>query len=366
MLYFKEGEPYSARKIKESYKEIYANEGVDRVTINDTRHKGSVVPVEVSVSVYPKPIHFSAGAGVSSDEGVTLLMGVKHRNFTGNLRTIGIETRYSQIKEYVRLSADIPLPHHERLGLFSGLGKESFDGYDARSFFAKTNLIHKVSKRSWEAALIYDDTTTANSRDPVHFPNGRLQLLSPLLGWNLDRRDSVLEPTRGYRLNAQVTGAYKALLSDATYYKVTLKASWDRPVGRNTLSARLKFGTIKTLQGHIPPSYRFYAGGMNSNRAYNYRQLGPKNRYGDPIGSYSITEGSVEFRFPVEGGFKGVLFSDATWLSQKAMPTLSSPTIAVGPGIRYMTPIGSLAFDVGFDLQHFDRYAIHFHIGELF
>jgi outer membrane protein assembly complex protein YaeT len=366
MLYFKEGDTYTTEKIKESYKEIYANEGIDRVTINDTRHKGDVVPIEVSVSVHPKPIHFSAGAGVSSDEGITLQTGIKHRNFLGDLRTVGIEARYSEVKEYLRLSGDMPLRNHYRLGALAGVSEEHFDGYDARSLSMKANLIRKVMKRSWEAALIYDDTTTSNSRDPVNFPNGNVRLLSPLAAWDLDMRDSMMEPTRGYRLHGEFTGALKALLSDATYYKITLTAAWHKPMGESVFSTRLKFGTIKSLQGKIPPSYRFYAGGMNSNRAYGYRQLGPKNSYGDPIGSHSITEASIEYRYPLSAGFKAVLFSDATWLSSEAMPDFSDATIAVGPGIRYITPIGPLAIDVGFDTARISQYAIHFHIGELF
>ncbi len=366
MLYFKEGEIYSTQKIKDSYKEIYANEGIDHATIDDTMRKGDKVPVHVSVSVRPKPIHFSAGAGISSDEGINLQAGVRHRNFMGNLKTVGIQVKYSQIKEYIRLSGKMPLPHHYTKGLFAGLKKEKFDGYDARSLFAKTNIIHKVIKHSWEAALLYDDTTTSKSRDPINFSNGKLRLFSLLAGWNLDRRDSILEPTRGYRLHAEITGALKELLSDASYYKMRLSASWHKPIEQSVVSTRLKIGTLKSLQGQIPPSYRFYAGGMNSNRAYGYRQLGPENDYGDPIGSYSIIEGSVEYRYPLPANFKGVLFSDVTWLSQEAKPSFSNATIAVGPGIRYITPIGPLAIDIGFDASRFSQYAIHFHIGELF
>jgi len=47
------------------------------------------------------------------------------------------------------------------------------------------------------------------------------------------------------------------------------------------------------------------------------------------------------------------------------VPDYQKPYISIAPGIRYKTPIGPIALDVGFDLNDFNRFAIHSHIGEL-
>jgi translocation and assembly module TamA len=366
LLMFREGDPYSTELIRRSYRDIYANEGIERVIIDDTKHDGNRVPVNITVSVYPKPVHFTAGAGYSSDEGINLQAGVKHRNFFGNLKTVGLDTRYSQIKQYVRMTAEMPLAHHNRLGMEAGVKKEIFDGYDEYAVLAKINLKHLRHPHYFQESIIFERTDTRNSKDPINFPNGKLLIVSPKIGWEGDRRDSFLDPTRGYRIELDGMGSIRSAISDATYYKITGSASWHQAVDWGIASARLKLGSIKVMDGRIPPSYRFYAGGMNSNRGWNYRRLGPENRYGDPIGAYSIAEGTLEMRMPLGGSFRWVLFTDITFLGQNEFPDFGKAYIAVGPGIRYITPMGPIALDVGFDVSDPSQFAFHFHIGELF
>ena len=366
LLYFKESEPYTTELIRRSYQEIYANEGIERVIIDDSKHDDNRVPVDVTVSIYPKPIHVKTGAGYSSDEGINLQAGIKHRNFFGNLKTLGLEARYSQIKAFVRISADMPMPDHNRAGADISAKREIYDGYNERSLLARVNLKQSRHPNFFQESIIYDDTITSESNDPENFPNGKLRIISPVGSWEIDKRNSVLEPTKGYKLHAEAMGSVKSKLSDATYYKLQFSGAYHHPVSWGVASFRLKYGAIKVLQGRVPPSYRFYTGGMNSNRAYNYRQLGPKNSYGDPIGAYSMTEGTVELRIPVDGSFKAVIFTDITYLGRTALPDYKKSYTAVGPGIRYETPIGPIALDIGFDINDFSQYAIHFHIGELF
>jgi translocation and assembly module TamA len=366
LLTFREGDPYSTELIRRSYRDIYANEGVERVIIEDSARQGNRVPVSVTVTTYDRPLHFTAGAGYSSDEGINLQAGVKHRNFLGNLKTVGLDARYSQIKQFVRFSAEMPLTHHNRLGAYAGVKKEIFDGYDEYSVTAVFNLKHLRHPHYFQESLVFDRIETRNSKDPVNFPNGRILLISPKLGWEVDTRDSFLDPTRGYRLEVQGMGSVKSSLSDATYYKLHASGSLHKETDWGIASARLKLGSIDVMDGRIPPSYRFYAGGMHSNRGWNYRQLGPKNRYGDPIGAYSIAEATFEMRMPLGDTFRWVLFTDMTWLGQEAFPDFGKTYTAVGPGIRYLSPMGPIAFDVGFDVDDFSQFAVHFHIGELF
>jgi translocation and assembly module TamA len=156
-------------------------------------------------------------------------------------------------------------------------------------------------------------------------------------------------------------------LSDATYFKSLLSAAYITSIDDQVFGAKVKWGTLRVYDGSVPSSYRFYAGGMNSNRAYMYRDLGPKNSDGDPIGFASITEGTLEYRFPIYQEFRGVLFSDITFASQNIFPDYAKDGyLGVGAGFRYVTPVGPIAIDVGVDPEDFSQYAIHFRIGELF
>ena len=366
LLYFSPGQPYSKEAIRRSYLELYANEGVEQVIIDDSDRNGSRVPVDVTVTTYDRPLHLTLGAGYDSDEGLSLQAALKHRNFFGNLHTFGLEARYTQVRRYVRFAGDMPLAHHNRVAGRLGVRQERFDGYDESAVTARFDLKHNRSPHYFTESLIFDRTEVRHSSDPIETPNDTLSIMSLRADWMTDTRNSILDPTRGYRLELSLQGAIDGLLSDAGYLKSEGSAIWDHTLDGNVVAARIHAGSIEIMKGRIPPSYRFYAGGMNSNRAWNYRDLGPKNRAGDPKGALSLVETTFEWRHPLDSNFRGVLFTDLTWLGEEGWPDFGNTYPAVGAGIRYLSPMGPIAFDVGVDPTDLNQYAIHFHIGELF
>jgi outer membrane translocation and assembly module TamA len=87
---------------------------------------------------------------------------------------------------------------------------------------------------------------------------------------------------------------------------------------------------------------------------------------------------SEELRAVVRGKLGGVLFLDAgnVW-PQKDRFDLGELRYAVGPGLRYQTPVGPIRFDVGYQLNPIDgllvngvpqkrRFRLHFSIGQAF
>ena len=368
MLRFNEGDTYSVESIRLSYEALYAQEGISRVVINDNERNGSVVPINLSIEEAEQPIRFTAGLGYSSDQGIAAQMGLKHRNFFGDLKTLGFDFRYSQIKQEASGSFGLPLRNRGLLGVDVGYKNEIFDGYKTESTYEKLTAKYQDTPASAMMGFLFDQVKTYESADTTTFPNNKLSLISPIGELNYDTRDKPLEPTKGYWLNANLMGSlYTPQLSDATYFKSLLSAAYITSIDEHVFGAKLKWGTLRIYDGDVPPSYRFYAGGMNSNRAYTYRNLGPKDSGGDPIGFSSLIEGTLEYRFPIYQEFRGVLFSDMTFASERIIPDYSKEGyMGVGAGLRYVTPIGPVAIDFGMDPEDTSQYAIHFRIGELF
>lgn len=368
MLRFEEGDPYSVEAIRLSYEALYAQEGISRVVINDNERIGNEVPISLTIEETDRPIRFTAGLGYSSDQGIAAQMGLKHRNFLGDLKTLGLDFRYSQIKQEAVGSFGYPLRNRGLLGVDLGYKNEIFDGYKTESTYQKLTAKYQDTPASAMMGFLLDQVKTYESKDTSTFPNNKLSLISPIGELNYDKRDKPLEPTKGYWLNANVMGSlYTPQVSDATYFKTLLSAAYITSIDEHVFGAKLKWGTLRIYDGEVPSSYRFYAGGMNSNRAYTYRDLGPKNRDGDPIGFSSLIEGSLEYRFPIYQEFRGVLFTDMTYASEKIIPDYAKEGyLGVGVGLRYVTPIGPVAVDFGVDPEDTAQYAIHFRIGELF
>ncbi len=293
MLRFNEGDPYNLATIQQSYESLYAQEAIARVRINDNDRNGSIVPIIVDIEETERPIRFTAGLGYSSDQGFGARTGIKHRNFFGNLKTLSLDAQFTQIKQ--EASGTLSVPLHNRASIHGEVGysDELFEGYRNQSVFEKLTLKYQDIPSSALVGLLFDQTKTYESTNTDAFPNTNLFILSPLGEINIDTRDKPLDPKKGYWINAKAQGSLLSEYSDATYFKTLLSGAYLESIGDHVVGTRVKWGTLRTYEGQTPPSYRFYAGGMNSNRAYTYRELGPKDFHGDPLGFASLLEGSV-------------------------------------------------------------------------
>ncbi|DAB29964.1 MAG TPA: hypothetical protein CFH84_06615, partial [Sulfurimonas sp. UBA12504] len=294
-------------------------------------------------------------------------MGVKHRNMFTNLKTASIEARVTEVKQNLKASYDMPMVENSSAGAEMGVTNEIFEGFTENSVYTELYFKQRVLPNSFKESLYFDNIRTYASSDEILFPSGNLFIFSPILEWNYDVRDKLLDPKRGYFINTKIMGSLKSFFSDASYYKFNLSGGYILPLFDETLALKATFGSLEAFEGELPASYRFYAGGMHSNRAYIYRALGPINEQGVPSGSKSLFETTAEYRFGIYGNLRGVLFNDNTFLGDNYTPNYEYGYYSAGAGLRYKTPIGSIAFDMGFDTKNpTQQYAFHFHIGELF
>jgi outer membrane protein assembly complex protein YaeT len=365
-LQFKTDEKYSTELIRQSYDTLYAQEGISKVLLDVSERHENIVPVHVNIEEHTNPIRFNTGLGYSSDERFEVSMGIKHRNFLGNLKTLSLQGRYSSIQESIIAAYTMPFDNRNNFGAEVGYVDEKFIGYKEQSTYQKIYFSQHRKPHSFIQSIKLDHAITYDSQDDSIFKNSDLYIASLRLGWKYDVRDKLLDPTKGYFFKADISGSLNSILSDATYLKYELNGGYIHSMGDSILAGRAKFGSIKMYDGALPASYRFYAGGMNSNRAYSYRMLGPKNSNNDPIGFSSVTEGTLEYRFPISENFRGVLFNDTTFIGNSESANYDNAYVSFGTGIRYKTPIGPIALDIGVDSSNIKQYAIHFHIGELF
>jgi translocation and assembly module TamA len=222
----------------------------------------------------------------------------------------------------------------------------------------------------------------------------------------LDLRDRPLEPRRGgwLGLSAEEGGVWTG--SAFSYQKLLPDVRGYLGNRRVVLAARLQFGQIFT-QGDLgsPITRRFYLGGPSSHRGFNYDRLSPQVPSGlngvppIPIGGDQMLLTQIELRlnlFHIAGSWVAMAaFADG---GDVAAPSCGSvqcrqltgnvrPRIdlgdlnwAVGGGVRYRSPIGTVRFDVGVRVNRLSpfeadgtpnpdpgqRVAYHISVGEPF
>ena len=173
----------------------------------------------------------------------------------------------------------------------------------------------------------------------------------------IDTSDSLLDPTRGFRVTGFLAPETSRTQGEQYYYlRNRVDAAYYQSVGERTvLAARLAFAGIQgaDLIG-IAPSRRLYAGGGGSVRGYGYQAIGPKNEFMEPIGGRSLVEASFEARIGTgffDGAVSVVPFFDLGSVSTSTTPDFGEIKMGAGVGLRYATGFGPIRVDVGVPLN---------------
>lgn len=250
--------------------------------------------------------------------------------------------------------------------------------------------------------------TSLVDQERLRFLFGEFALHSGRLNATLDLRDSALTPRRGLLLQAsgEVTGGLytrdeRGREVTVNFTKVSGLATGYIPFGeRIVLALSVRAGRIFPLQAGstTPPVRRFFLGGATSVRGFNEDQLVAQDvraQYREQVRDCQIVAskagcssaagtilagrqvpsqggevfalGKAEVRFPAFSVFDMGIFFEAgnLWL---AAPEAFSLRPVVGAGVRYVTPIGPLAVDVGINLTpdlviNEPAVVFHFNIG---
>ncbi len=163
----------------------------------------------------------------------------------------------------------------------------------------------------------------------------------------MDRTDSLLDPTKGFRVTALIQPEGSLAGRFSPYARARLDVSGYYPVTDNiVLAGRVRAGSILgAARERLAPSRRFYAGGGGSVRGFGYQELGPKDPDLDPIGGRSVAEAAFEGRYRF-GNFGVVGFVDAGQVYRGSTPTFSDLRFGAGIGARYYTNFGPMRLDV--------------------
>ena len=185
----------------------------------------------------------------------------------------------------------------------------------------------------------------------------------------------------GYQLAFHAEEAGRLVPGSFNYYSGSADARHYLPIGNNVvIASRLQLGNIRPVgndPGNVPFGKKFFLGGATSVRGWGRYELGPLVS-GQPVGGNSMIAFSEELRAAMRGNIGAVLFIDAgnVWPESLGFD-LGDLHYAVGPGLRYQTPVGPIRLDLGYQLNptpglivngspQARRYRLHFSIGQAF
>ena len=111
----------------------------------------------------------------------------------------------------------------------------------------------------------------------------------------------------------------------------------------------------------VPYNLRFFAGGDQSLRGFDYKSLSPIE-YGYKVGGQALAVGTVEYNYQFKDGWRAAIFSDFGNAYDKSYR--NDTEYSLGLGIRWKSPIGPIRIDVASGVSDPDHpIRLHFFIG---
>jgi outer membrane protein assembly complex protein YaeT len=402
-LLFKPGDLYRRRDMQNTQRKLYGMELFQFANVESLENKDvqtAEVPTRVVVAE-GKPRRLTTGFGYGSEEKARATLRWDHLNFFGGARQAGIEGKWSSLDRGLKMDFTEPYLMSSHLSLsFEGIGWQAVEPvYTLNTVGGRMTVRHQITPTNFFAFSFSDEfqrSTIANSGlEDFTIRNNLIALgLDPRTGStrgttasvafdvNHNTTNNVLDANRGYVLIGHVEQAGKWLWGTYNYWEVTGEARHYTRVARRFIWAnRVHAGSIDPLGGGdsaVPFFKRYFLGGATSIRGWGRYEVSPLSGFGLPIGGLSMFEGSSEVRMPLAGKLGGVGFFDFGNVSDKTMNFgFSNLRYAVGPGLRYLTPVGPARIDIGWQLNpepnlrvngkpETRQWRIHFSIGQAF
>ncbi len=439
-LPFRSGDPYRVNQLADGQARLFGLDIVRSASITQDldAEPDSLVPLTVRVQE-GDPYRVRVGAGGNNSECFNVESRWTSRNFMGGGRVLQVRGRLANllappfhellcsqsspngIKEFTKLTW-VAAVDFSQPWIFST--RNSFNAslfaerqsvpeiFIRKAVGLQLSLVRAVGPRT-PLTLSYSPELSSYHAAEVLLCTG-LQICTPQdisiltssqrlapIGVNLTRdlSNSLLNPTRGYRLIVDLEHSSSWTGSQFTYDRAAVEGTWYAGfVGRSVLATRIRGGWVGNTGDEgashiIPPQKRFYAGGANSVRGFGQSRLGPRTLVVDPValmdsvplvwpgcsptevedlscdpgaptdgfaskfasratGGTRVLEGNVEIRLPLSREFEVVTFNDfgQVWGTGQRVD-LRDLELTPGVGVRYMSPVGPIRVDVGYNFR---------------
>jgi len=186
------------------------------------------------------------------------------------------------------------------------------------------------------------------------------------LGLTYDNRDSAFLTRKGTRVDFSTYTAGGFLGGTVQVYGMDVDASQYFHLPYDTiLLLNGEIGVANTWgdQTIVPIYDRLYLGGAYNLRGFRFRDVGPKDNNGNPVGGSTLTRYTIEYTIPIIERVRFAIFYDGGFVNPGAwsfgpeqVPNSKGRFSGgfnqdVGFGVRLDLPIGPIRVDYGFPIQ---------------
>lgn len=357
-----EGEPFDAHELGVLYQSLL-DSGYFSDAIIDTSHvKGTAINVDVGL----RPARRSKshiGVGYSTDLGPSVSIG--RRVYRVNRRGHQFNVDFSESPVQTKFDSDYRIPRVEDKAAWVSVYAGYLGQRTTTSKTSKTTLgVRRVIplRNRWVETPFLE---ISNDRSTISGVQTSDLTIVPGINLSHTHTDSVSgRPQHAHSISIEISGTSKALGSTLGYLSVTASAKLIRAVTpRIRFIGRGKVGAIFSNDfSRVPADVRFFAGGDNSVRGYDFNGIGAVDASGNVIGGNRTIVGSTEFDYLVRPHWAIATFFDAGNVTLSSFSTTFDRS--AGIGIRWYSPIGPVRIDFAQPIHaHGKGIKVHISLG---
>jgi outer membrane protein insertion porin family len=383
-----EGDAYNRVLVDRSKNQIRALGFFKNVDITET--PGSApdrTGLQVRVEEQPTG-ELSFSAGYSSVDQLVVDLGVTERNFRGRGENVRARISIGSLRQQVDFSFTEP----------RFLGRDLAAGFDAYYYRYDLSQFTAYKTTSVGAGLRLGFPLSLNSRGSLRYTlrNDDVQIdpsfcdpsnllvseslcaqrgsfLTSLIGYgyNLDRRNDAINPTRGYFF--EINQDFAGVGGDVKYVRTEADGAWYHGFNKTFILSLIGAGGVVEGWGgdHVRINDRFFRGGNNF-RGFEIAGIGPRDLNlgrNDALGGKVYILGTAELTVPTflpeQYGIKAALFTDVGTaglldeFDKRSIDTTTGLSIrdpnikddlalraSAGVSISWKSPMGPLKFDL--------------------
>jgi len=357
----KEYEWFNPEHVLEAQQRLYATglfSHVDVVPLD--RDTGELRTILIQIEE-GKAILLIPSLGVKEDAGPRATLDISHNNLLGLNRSMNLRFRLGVGEQLFQATYREPrLLNHDDLDGYLTLTAEQRNRHAFEA--ARLELALQIRKRisPTKSFLSTASYQTVNLEDikfnPVlrSFPDltGIVHIAKLGGSFLTDSRDDALDPQKGLLTRNELQISGRQWGSEVNFVSVFHQTSIYRPAGAGTmaLSTRIGWKNPYGSDKELPITERYFAGGSTTLRGFSLDEAGPAG------GGQLMTLGNIEYRVPVKSFSIGQIGAAAFYdtgnvFERPSQFSLTDFTHSVGMGLRFLTPLGPIRFDVGINLN---------------
>jgi translocation and assembly module TamA len=360
---FKEGDAFDALVLANFRRDLYATGYFSQVTVSTEQR---VVGAERRVNLHVKmedtsQHHFEVGFGLDTDTGPRVrlnwdmpLVGEKGHAWRSKLE---VSEPIQEVSGTYRIPLEQPLVHF--LLFDTGYTRQKIESTESSLVEMGVSRLN-LKENNWQHRYGVNVDFEKYRQGSDNW--SEVYYLVPSVSWMKSEFDKGGDPSHGYRLWLAFEGSTILLGSDANFFKAHFGARWLTPLWQSTVRmlTRIELGAIDTsdiLQ--LPVSRRFYTGGDQTIRGYEYNSVATRDDEGELVGGRYLNVASLEFSERITDRWRGAIFADTGRAYNQLDEAFSS---SVGFGVRWLSVIGEVRVDLAHPLDNQKETPVRLHL----